>query len=296
MATQLAKLKQISRLERESQIPEFCQGLIHHIFTVPATAAVARNILEYTLGSIMTQSPPEEEEEGGENMEEEPAHSPTPATAVYTSPGAPHSPTPATAVYSSPGPGAGAAASPIPQLRREPPSARKEHIINRRRLRLGNEEEDEGEAEGEDEGEDEEGEIDPEHAASVSAQIESQNPMYGVEQQLRAAPDRAAIMNLCLQRMSLLFDNDCKAKGTLDLGNLLQYTGRSEVCKDEIDYILQRVFGFPPQPVASDQAIELLTRYKAGVEAIMAQGVGRGGSRRSRRRRSRRSRRSTSRG
>jgi hypothetical protein len=268
---QLAKLKKVSRLERMSQIPEFCQGLIQHIFTVPATAPVARNILEYTLAAIMTPMPPIEE---AEPMEE--VYSPTPVTAVYSSPAAIAYNSPAAAAaYASP-----RGERPVPYSAHEPISARKERI-SRRRLRLGNENENENEAMPEEEN------VDPEHVASVAEQVEAQEPTYVVEQELQTAyrgHGVPAVLQLCLSKVATLFENDIKAKGTMDLGNILNYTTRSYSSKRDLDHILQRVFKFPVQPAPSDQAEELIANYTEGVKAIMASS----GGRRTKRRRSRR--------
>ena len=294
--SQLVKLKQVSRLERESGIPEFCEALVQHIFTVPANAAQARNVLEYTLGAIMTRMPEIEEEDAGENMEEwEAPYSPR-AAAPY-SPGAATPYSPGAAAPYSPGAGISSFSS-----RLEPPPVMKGRI-NRKRLILGNENGNEEGEEGE-EGE-EEGMIDPEHLASVAWQVAVEQPLYALNEELDAARSSGEVLQLCLKKLTALFDNDIKAKGTMNVGNLLNYTTRSYTSKEELDHILIKVFGLIPLPTPNPQANELLHKYKAGVDAIMASSKGgRRRSRRSRRsrrkssqsRRSRRRRRLTSRG
>jgi hypothetical protein len=303
--SQLVKLKQVSRLERESGIPEFCEALVQHIFTVAANAAQARNVLEYTLGAIMTRMPEIEEEDAGENMEEwEAPYSPraaapySPGAATPYSPGAaahyspraaaPYSPraaapySPRAAAPYSPGAGISSFSS-----RLEPPPVMKGHI-NRKRLILGNENGNEEGEEGE-EGE-EEGMIDPEHLASVAWQVAVEQPLYALNEELDAARSSGEVLQLCLKKLTALFDNDIKAKGTMNVGNLLNYTTRSYTSKEELDHILIKVFGLIPLPTPNPQANELLHKYKAGVDAIMASS--KGGRRRSRR--SRRSRRKSS--
>ena len=283
---QLVKLKQVSRLERESGIPEFCEALVRHMFTVPATAAQARNVLEYTLGAIMTRMPEIEEEAAAENMEEwEAPYSPGAAAPYSPGAAAPYSPA-AAAPYS---PGAG---SPSFSSRLEPPPVIKH--INRRRLKLGNENEEGEEGEGGEEGE----EINSEHLASVAWQLASEQPLHALKEELDAARSSGTLLQLCLKKLTALFDNDIKAKGTMNVGNLLNYTTRSYTSKEELDYILQVVFGLIPLPTPNVQATQLLHRYTTGVDAIMASSKGGRRSRRSRRRsrRSRRRRRLTSRG
>ena len=299
---QLVKLKQVSRLERESGIPEFCEALVRHMFTVPATAAQARNVLEYTLGAIMTRMPEIEEEAAAENMEEwEAPYSPGAAAPYSPGAAAPYSPaaaapySPAAAAPYSPAaaapysPGAG---SPSFSSRLEPPPVIKH--INRRRLKLGNENEEGEEGEGGEEGE----EINSEHLASVAWQLASEQPLHALKEELDAARSSGTLLQLCLKKLTALFDNDIKAKGTMNVGNLLNYTTRSYTSKEELDYILQVVFGLIPLPTPNVQATQLLHRYTTGVDAIMASSKGGRRSRRSRRRsrRSRRRRRLTSRG
>ena len=186
---QLVKLKQVSRLERESGIPEFCEALVRHMFTVPATAAQARNVLEYTLGAIMTRMPEIEEEAAAENMEEWGAPNSPGAAAPY-SPGAaaPYSPA-AAAPYS---PGAG---SPSFSSRLEPPPVIKHN--NRRRLNLGNENEEGEEGEGGEEGD----EINSKHLASVAWQLASEQPLHALKEELDAARSSGTLLQLCLKKL-----------------------------------------------------------------------------------------------
>ena len=293
---QLAKLKQVSLLERESKIPEFCEALLLHMFTVPAQAAQARNVLEYTLGQIMTRMPEIEEEAVAENMEGSEAPYSPGAGATLRSPGSgatPRSPGAGAAPYSpgagatlrSPGAGAapyspGAGAAPFPSRHSPPP------VIKRRTNGKRSDENDEN---------DDEGMIDPEHLASVAWQLASEQPHQGLIENLESArrSGSRAVLELCLKKLRALFENDIKAKGTMKPENIMLYTTGSYTSKEELDIILQRVFDLSPVPTRNEQADELLRKYNEGVRAIM--GFSKGGRRKSRRSRRKR-RRSTLRG